>query len=82
MELFWALVFFAFATSITPGPNNIMIMSSGLNYGVQKSLVHLAGIQLAKGAWAYICKAAYPPRSLPTPDCRALHRFRRVFRSV
>jgi threonine/homoserine/homoserine lactone efflux protein len=45
MELFSALVFFAFATSITPGPNNIMIMSSGVNYGVQKSLAHLAGIQ-------------------------------------
>ena len=46
MELFWTLVFFAFATCITPGPNNIMIMSSGVNYGVQKSLPHLAGIQL------------------------------------
>lgn len=45
MELFGALVFFAFATSITPGPNNIMIMSSGVNYGVKKSLAHLAGIQ-------------------------------------
>lgn len=46
MELFWALVFFAFATSITPGPNNIMIMSSGVNYGVQKSLPHVAGVQI------------------------------------
>lgn len=46
MDLFWTLVFFAFATSITPGPNNIMIMSSGVNYGVQKSLPHMAGIQL------------------------------------
>ena len=46
MELFGALVFFAFATSITPGPNNIMIMSSGVNYGVQKSLPHLAGVQI------------------------------------
>jgi threonine/homoserine/homoserine lactone efflux protein len=46
MDLFWTLVFFALATSITPGPNNIMIMSSGVNYGVQKSLPHLAGIQL------------------------------------
>lgn len=45
MELIWTLVFFAFATSITPGPNNIMIMSSGVNYGVRKSLAHLAGIQ-------------------------------------
>ncbi|NRQ41173.1 LysE family translocator [Rheinheimera sp. YQF-2] len=45
MKLAGALVFFAFATSITPGPNNIMIMSSGVNYGVQKSLAHLAGIQ-------------------------------------
>lgn len=46
IELFGALVFFAFATSITPGPNNIMIMSSGVNYSVQKSLPHLAGVQI------------------------------------
>jgi threonine/homoserine/homoserine lactone efflux protein len=30
--------------TITPGPNNIMILSSGLNFGIKKSLPHLLGI--------------------------------------
>lgn len=45
-ELYFALVIFAFSAAITPGPNNVMLMSSGLNYGVRKSLPHLFGICL------------------------------------
>ncbi len=45
-ELYFALVLFAFSAAITPGPNNVMLMSSGLNYGVRKSLPHLFGICL------------------------------------
>lgn len=44
MELFAALLSFAFVSSITPGPNNIMILSSGLNHGIRRSLPHLFGI--------------------------------------
>ena len=44
MEIFIAVFFFAFSTTITPGPNNIMIMSSGVNYGVKSSLPHFLGI--------------------------------------
>jgi threonine/homoserine/homoserine lactone efflux protein len=42
------LAFCAFAaiSSITPGPNNTMIMASGLNHGFVRSLPHLAGISL------------------------------------
>jgi len=32
--------------AFTPGPNNIMIMASGLNHGVRASLPHLVGIGL------------------------------------
>ena len=46
MDLFLAVLFFAFSTTITPGPNNVMIMSSGMNYGIRASLPHLAGICL------------------------------------
>jgi threonine/homoserine/homoserine lactone efflux protein len=35
---------FAISSTVTPGPNNIMIMTSGLNYGVKKSIPHLLGI--------------------------------------
>ncbi|WP_441004114.1 LysE family translocator [Pseudocolwellia agarivorans] len=44
MEFFSAIFLFALSTSITPGPNNIMIMTSGLNHGVKFSLPHLLGI--------------------------------------
>lgn len=44
MELFLAILLFAVSASITPGPNNIMIMTSGLNHGVKNSIPHLLGI--------------------------------------
>lgn len=43
-EILLALAMFAFITSITPGPNNIMIMTSGLNFGIRRSLPHFLGI--------------------------------------
>lgn len=44
MELIFAIALFAFSSGITPGPNNIMLMSSGVNFGIKPSLPHLAGI--------------------------------------
>ncbi len=38
------IIIFAVSTTITPGPNNIMIMTSGLNFGMRKSAPHLLGI--------------------------------------
>lgn len=42
------LAFCAFAaiSSITPGPNNTMVLASGLNYGVRRSLPHILGISI------------------------------------
>jgi len=39
-----SLLLFTFSSTITPGPNNIMMFSSGLNYGVRRSLPHFFGI--------------------------------------
>lgn len=44
MELYLALFFFAVSTGITPGPNNIMLMTSGMNFGIRNSLPHLSGV--------------------------------------
>ncbi|WP_105213252.1 LysE family translocator [Pseudoalteromonas sp. T1lg22] len=44
MDYFFAVVLFAVSSSVTPGPNNIMVMTSGLNFGVRKSLPLMAGI--------------------------------------
>ncbi len=46
MEYYFAILLFAFTASITPGPNNVMIMTSGVNYGVRHSLPHFFGICL------------------------------------
>ena len=46
MELFIIVFIFAVSTTVTPGPNNIMIMTSGLNHGVRKTMPHFLGICL------------------------------------
>jgi len=39
-----AFCLFAFVASITPGPNNLMLLASGMNFGVRASLRHMFGI--------------------------------------
>ncbi|MDO5656772.1 MAG: LysE family translocator [Paracoccus sp. (in: a-proteobacteria)] len=46
MEHLLALTAFAFVTTVTPGPNNMMLMSSGANFGLRRTLPHLGGIML------------------------------------
>ena len=41
-----AFAVFAFATSITPGPNNTMVIASGANFGLRATIPHLMGIDL------------------------------------
>jgi len=44
VEYYLSIILFCLVTSITPGPNNIMLMSSGLNHGVLKTVPHISGI--------------------------------------
>jgi threonine/homoserine/homoserine lactone efflux protein len=39
-----AFVIFAAVMYLTPGPNNVMLLSSGLTYGFRRTLPHIAGI--------------------------------------
>lgn len=43
-EVLTALVAFAFVSSITPGPNNLMLMASGANFGFRLTIPHMLGI--------------------------------------
>lgn len=45
-HLLLAFTGFAAATLFTPGPNNIMLMASGANFGVRRSVPHLLGVAL------------------------------------
>ena len=44
LDIIMALMLFAFASSISPGPNNLMLMSSGANFGFRKTLPHMFGV--------------------------------------
>ncbi len=39
-----ALFLFALTTSITPGPNNMMLFASGVNFGFVRTIPHMLGI--------------------------------------
>jgi threonine/homoserine/homoserine lactone efflux protein len=43
-QLLFAFVVFAAVMFFTPGPNNVMLLASGLNYGFRRTLPHIAGI--------------------------------------
>ena len=45
-DLVWALLGFVVVTLFTPGPNNTMLMTSGLNFGFRRGLPHLWGVSL------------------------------------
>lgn len=66
-EAFLALLVFAFVTSITPGPNNLMLLASGVNFGFRRTVPHMLGIGagflsllLAVGFGLGAVLAAYP----------------------
>ena len=46
VELFTGLALFSFVSSITPGPNNLMLMASGANFGFRRTLPHMLGVGL------------------------------------
>jgi len=46
MEHITSVILFAIAASITPGPNTILALSSGLNFGARKSLPLIFGISV------------------------------------
>lgn len=43
-DLLLALVVFAFVSSITPGPNNLMLMASGAAFGFRRTVPHMLGV--------------------------------------
>jgi threonine/homoserine/homoserine lactone efflux protein len=68
IEMFTALVAFAAAMAFTPGPNNIMVTASGVNFGFRRTVPHILGITFGFFVLVAVCAAglgavfaAYPP---------------------
>jgi threonine/homoserine/homoserine lactone efflux protein len=45
-DLLLGLIAFAFVSSATPGPNNLMLMTSGTNFGFSRTIPHMLGVSL------------------------------------
>lgn len=46
LDILTGLALFAFVSSITPGPNNLMLMASGANFGFRRTIPHMLGISI------------------------------------
>lgn len=44
LDALYPLALFTLITSVTPGPNNLMLMASGANFGIMRTLPHMLGI--------------------------------------
>jgi threonine/homoserine/homoserine lactone efflux protein len=53
-ELFLALLGFAFVTSVTPGPNNMMLLASGVNFGFRRTVPHMLGISVGHAVMVFL----------------------------
>ena len=70
-DAFLALLVYAFVSSVTPGPNNFMLLASGVNFGFARTIPHLIGISvgfvvllLAVGLGLGALLAAFPASHL------------------
>jgi threonine/homoserine/homoserine lactone efflux protein len=54
LETLPALFAFAFVTSVTPGPNNLMLMASGANFGFRRTVPHMLGVALGFVLMAFL----------------------------
>lgn len=52
-----ALAGFTFVSAITPGPNNVMLWASGVQFGLRKTIPHILGIALGVGSIALLVAA-------------------------
>lgn len=67
MESFLPLTLFAFVSSITPGPNNIMLTSSGILFGFVRSIPHMLGITFGSGVMLALCASGVGALLLAVP---------------
>ncbi|MES2932067.1 MAG: LysE family translocator [Pseudomonadota bacterium] len=72
MQSLLPLAMFAFVLSITPGPNNIMLTSSGIVFGFVRSIPHILGISVGGGILLVLCAAGIGSLILALPSAHLM----------
>jgi threonine/homoserine/homoserine lactone efflux protein len=80
IDMLLGLVAFACAMAFTPGPNNIMVTASGVNFGFARTIPHILGITFGFFVLIAVCAAglgavfaAYPPLQIALKVAGALY---------
>ncbi|MCF6445216.1 LysE family translocator [Nereida sp. MMG025] len=42
--MLWPLITYSIASTVTPGPNNVMLFASGANFGLRRTVPHILGV--------------------------------------
>jgi threonine/homoserine/homoserine lactone efflux protein len=69
-----AFVVFAFVTSITPGPNNVMLTATGANVGVRRGMPHVLGVALGFSLMIFLVAAGAGAALLDSPQAMRVMR--------
>lgn len=72
MEPLFPLALFAFVSSITPGPNNIMLTSSGIVFGFRRTIPHMLGVTFGFGVMLLLCALGIGSLILALPSAHTL----------
>jgi threonine/homoserine/homoserine lactone efflux protein len=79
-DVLLALASFAFVMAFTPGPNNIMVTASGVNFGFTRTIPHILGITFGFFVLVSVCAAglgavfaAWPPLQIVLKVAGALY---------
>ena len=61
--------------AFTPGPNNIMVLSSGLTYGFRRSLPHIAASPSGSRSWSRPSGSASGPIFIAYPVLQTILKY-------
>ena len=67
LEQLIAFVVFAVVTSITPGPNNVMLTATGANVGIRRGMPHVLGVALGFALMLFVFAAGAGAALLANP---------------
>ena len=67
LEQIAAFFIFAFVTSITPGPNNVMLTATGANVGIRRGLPHMFGVSVGFAVMIFLVAAGLGSVLLDSP---------------
>ena len=71
LPLFW----YALVMGITPGPNNLMLAASGMNFGLRRSLPHILGVLLGFTTLATVAALGLGALYLAAPKLQVVSRY-------